>query len=233
MKKSTQSSSEPSTQLLISYLNLRKTIGVLGVALPVLLVAGDAILSGGGVQRSISYYHHTIMRDLFVGVLFLIAALLFTYKGYAIESCAIDNIVSHLGCAFAIGVAIFPCLPDHTLPGLSPSAVICHRLHFTSAILFFITLIYFCLVLFVKTDQQQPKKPKRCRNKIYRLSGYIMLGSMIFLGFYFIALRKWLPDLEKVNLVFWFESLMLWAFGLSWLTKGQAILKDHEEDKIE
>ncbi len=233
MQKTTPSANDQTSSLVLSYLKLRIAIGVLGVAFPILLIVGDALLSGNGFCRSISFYYHTQMRDLFVGVLFLIASMLFTYRGYSDENCQLDNVISTFGCFFAIGIAVFPSIADRTQVNISRSAIVLDTLHFISAVLFFLTLIYFCLVLFVKTDKEHMQKPKIYRNRVYRISGYTMAGSMILLGFYYVVLRKWFPDLECVQPVFCLETLMLWAFGLSWLTKGQAILKDRDDDKIE
>lgn len=64
MKKSNHHDNK---QLVISYLTLRKTIGILGIFLPLTLVIGS-ILFGDciTIQQSISNYYHTNMRDVFV-----------------------------------------------------------------------------------------------------------------------------------------------------------------------
>jgi hypothetical protein len=231
MQRNDMTKDKSSLTLVISYLNLRIAVGVLGVAFPILLVVGDAVLGGDGFCRSISYYYHTAMRDLFVGVLFIIASMLFAYRGYSDENCPIDNVISTLGCFFAIGIAVCPSIADRNQTDISTSAIVLDTMHFISAVLFFLTLIYFCLFLFIKTDKAKMQKPKICRNRVYRISGYTMLGSMLFLALYYVALRKWFPEIEGAKPVFCLESLMLWAFGWSWLTKGQAILKDHKEDE--
>lgn len=226
MTETSQSSANDPSSLVISYLKLRLAIGFLGVAFPIILVLGDIILAGNGIQKSLSFYYHTVMRDVFVGVLFVIGALLFSYRGY----CWVDDLVSHLGCFFAIGIAVFPALPDRTLPDISPMANLCDKLHLITAALFFGTLIYFCLVLFPKSDERKPyRKRKRARNCVYRMCGYTMSACIVVLGFYFIFLCGKYPVVEKCHPTFWLETLALWAFGFSWLTKGQAILKDHTE----
>jgi hypothetical protein len=45
------------------------------------------------------------------------------------------------------------------------------------------------------------------------------------MGLFFLFENK-LPVIKEIKIVFWLESLSLWAFGVSWLTKGQAILAD-------
>jgi hypothetical protein len=52
-----------------------------------------------------------------------------------------------------------------------------------------------------------------------------------------IALFYLLPDevalhFESYHHVFWLESLALIAFGVSWLTKGEAFLKDKAEETL-
>ncbi len=67
--------------LVISYLTMRKVIGILGVALPVVLVIGTLINGDkNAVQDSISDYYHTGMRDAFVGILCMVALFLFHIK---------------------------------------------------------------------------------------------------------------------------------------------------------
>ena len=53
--------------LVISYLSLRKAIGVIGITLPFVLVFGKILLQGPGLLGSMSSYYHSIMGDVFVG----------------------------------------------------------------------------------------------------------------------------------------------------------------------
>src|SRR5689334_5098109 len=69
--------------LLISYLTLRKIVGLLGVFLPAVLAVGNMLMRGGWyMQPSISDYYYTEMRDVFVGMLCAVALFLLSYKGY-------------------------------------------------------------------------------------------------------------------------------------------------------
>lgn len=64
------------TPLLISHLRLRRWVGWLGVLLvPVLLAIA-------GPRESISAYYHSPARDVFVGLLTLMAGLLASYRGH-------------------------------------------------------------------------------------------------------------------------------------------------------
>src|SRR3989304_3888454 len=139
--------SEPGNErsLIISYLTLRKTIGLLGTALPFVLSLGALILFQTGIQSSISSYYHTDMRDVFVGTLCVIGVFLLSYKGYE----RTDDIAGDLGCVFAVGVALFPTAPDSTASSVDR---LIGYVHHAFAALFFLTLIYFSLFLFTKKD---------------------------------------------------------------------------------
>ncbi len=144
--------------LCLPYYTLRIIIGILGITFPFILSVGAWIFFGTGLQDSISEYYLTGMRDIFVGFLFVIGFFLMTYAGYDL----IDNIVSTVGGISAVLAAILS-----TTAG-GPITVI-GILHFVFAALFFLTLIYFALVLFPKTDPNVPPTPEKLlRNKVYR-----------------------------------------------------------------
>ena len=69
---------------LISYLRLRRIIGILGIALPIVLMVWGFALSGWSIdlQNSISDYYGLRTWDALFGILFAIAWFLFIYKGY-------------------------------------------------------------------------------------------------------------------------------------------------------
>lgn len=198
--------------LVISYLTLRKTIGVLGIALPFILYLGARLLFGTGLQRSISAYYHTGVRDILVGTLFAFGIFLYAYLGYDRR----DEIAGFLGSVFAIGLALFPTTPE------GEELTVVGFLHLVFTVAFFATLIYFSLVLFVKSDQDKPyPKKKRLRNLVYKVCGWVMILCMvgIAIGFFLPSAKTWLGG----SLVFWMETFAIWAFGISWFTKGEAI----------
>lgn len=220
---------------LISYLYLRKAVGFLGLALPIVLVLGSVLVSNcDEIQSSISDYYHTFMRDIFVGIICAIALFLFTYKGYDKR----DNIAGTLASFFALGVAIFPTSSDTLLPpcdkpACNISAAITNpfisNLHFIFATLFFLVLTYFSLVLFTKTKNISTKtEQKKTRNSIYKICGYVMLVCIALIALYFYYLKKRYQVLAKFDPIFWLETVALWAFALSWLIKGKLILQDEK-----
>lgn len=211
----------PNQNLVLSYMGLRKAIGVVAVGLPFVLAIGHVLwLQQWGLKDSISSYYYTEMRDVLVGSLCAIAVFLMSYRGYDRR----DDIAGNVACIFALGVAFFPGVPDSSP---SDAEKIIGHIHLASATGFFLTLSYFALVLFRKTDPAQPwTARKRYRNMVYTVCGYAMLACMAVLAAtrflpHDSAFRAWDP-------VFWFEALAIVAFGVSWFTKGEGILSDDE-----
>jgi hypothetical protein len=209
----------PDDSLVVSYLALRKAIGIIGIALPFALAIGKWLLDGPGLETSISAYYYSVMRDVFVGSLCAIAVFLMSYRGYA----RVDAIAGRFACAFAIGTALFPTTPD---VNATPHDRFIGGMHLTFAALFFLTLAFFSLHLFRKTSATRAPTPRKLqRNLVYTLCGYTIIACLFAIG-----LVKWLvPDgapVMRSDPVFWLESIAIVAFGFSWFTKGEAILKD-------
>lgn len=194
---------------LVSYLTLRRVVGVLGVSMPIAVAIWGLVLpEPHRLLNTISDYYGFRTRDVFVGVLFTIAWFLYTYR-----YDRWDNIAGNLACVFALGVALFP---DNG-PGIEPV------IHYVSAAALFLVLAYFSLFLFTKTGGN-PTPKKLVRNRIYRGCGIVMLACIVLMGLYSLAGK---PDaLSAVKPVFWLETLALWAFGFSWFVKGETLWKD-------
>ncbi len=219
---------------LASYLTLRKGIGYLGMALPFILGFGGMLLPEPGIRSSISAYYHTGMGDVFVGVICAIGIFLFAYKGYEAK----DDRAGDFACFCAIGLALFSTIPDIGDPsrgiGLTLSLAtpdilkkISADAHVVFAAGFFLTLAYFSLCLFTKSDREKTRKKLR-RNFVYRACGYVMLLALALIALEHLEL---LPDailrmIESLDPRFWLESIAIVAFGVSWFVKGEAILKD-------
>lgn len=210
--------------IIISFKTLRKAIGILGIALPFICVIGASALTGCWcVQTSISFYHFTKLDGVVIGTLCVLGAFLLSYNGYDLQ----DTIVSKLAGVFAILIALFPAKgpsvwsPCDVLQ--THSSADSDTVHSIATALFFVALIYMSLFLFTK-DGGAPTPQKLKRNVVYRICGFTMLGSIIFLG---ICDLVHIPESWKAwDPILVFETVALIAFGVSWLTKGEAILKD-------
>ncbi|WP_205703850.1 hypothetical protein [Candidatus Chloroploca sp. Khr17] len=203
--------------LLISYLTLRKAVGVIGILLPFVLALGNMFLQEPQLQGSISAYYHTPMRDVFVGSLCAIAVFLWAYQGYDWR----DNAAGNVAGFAALGVAFFP-----TTPEVEPTRVeqVLGALHLGAAAIFFATLAYFCLGLFRQTGAGTPTRAKERRNEVYTICGYLIIGCLVA-----IAGVGVLPEdspITPLAPVFWLEACAILSFGVSWMIKGEALLKD-------
>lgn len=206
-------------RLVLSYLTLRKIIGLLGMALPFVLIAGGFIVGNGEIESSLSLYYYTDVRDVFVGVLFAIGLGLLTYTGYDKH----DNHMSNIACALAIGVALFPTDPGEDITSLVGI------LHIVFAAGFFLTLIYIAAFLFTKTDpEHDPTPQKMYRNMVYVTCAVIMGVCIVSIGVFYLLPKEVATEAKLYDPIFYLEAIAVIAFGISWLTKGESIFKDIE-----
>ena len=197
---------------LVSYLTLRRVVGILGVSMPIVVAVWGLVLpEPHRLLDTISDYYGFRTRDVFVGVLFTIAWFLFTYRGYDRR----DSTAGNLACVFALGVALFP----HDGQGIDPA------IHYLSAASLFLVLAYFSLFLFTKSGGN-PTPRKLVRNRVYRACGLVMLACIVLMGLYGLAGKP--AVLSPLKPVFWLESFALWAFGFSWFVKGETLWRDAE-----
>jgi hypothetical protein len=230
--------------LAMSYLGLRRGIGVIGLLLPFVLPLGKIIFESPGLEGSMSAYFYTVTGRVFVGSLCAIGVFLLSYRYKKW-----DIIASIIAGICAIGVALFPTTPKVDPTATQEAIGIAHGIF---AGLFFFTLACMSVFLFTKTNPYQtlkPRKPmdylsmfvvtrtkpglplnprKKRRNIVFRACGYVIIACIIGMGIVGIPSIK--EHVQQYNLVFWLESLAVFAFGASWLIKGETILADRESD---
>ena len=219
-------SQQPGCQdpLVVSYLGLRRAVGVIGVALPFALIIGKLLLQGPGIQSSISSYYYTDMRDVFVGSLCAIGIFLMSCRGYDWR----DELAGRLACLFAVGVALLPTTPD--IGATSEDAII-GKVHLAFAALLFLTLAYFCLALFTETKSDQTPTPQKLRrNTVYRVCGSTILACIALIAV--AALPPVKALVARLEPRFWLESISVFVFGVAWLIKGETILKDSQAPSL-
>lgn len=205
----------PTGTLVHSYLFLRRAIGLIGIALPAVLIIGKVLLDGGGPLDSISNYYYSDMRGVLVGSMSAVGVFLLSYRGYGL----VDDITGDVAAVGAIGVALFPTTPFVGTP--SHTAQVIGTVHIASAALFFTALIVFCFFLFTKSDTTNPTGRKRVRNWVYVTCGVIILVCMILVGVVQVALHV---GVGSPHWVLWLETGAVMAFGIAWLVKGETLL---------
>lgn len=208
----------------------RRILGLIGLVLPVIVILSGFALYGSA-QDSFSDYYGLGSRNIYISMMLIVAWFLIKYRGYDI----IDNIAGKLAGIFAFGVVFF----SNNAGGWQ--AV----LHFVSATGLFLMFSFFCLFLFTKTAKSLPNdlyhtfasfrfgiiksnKPdvrlKKKRNKVYIVCGLFMLLGMVITVVYNLFWQN--TSISIIKPVLLLELLMIWAFALSWLVKGETILSD-------
>jgi hypothetical protein len=212
--------------IILSYKNLRRLIGILGISLPFVCILGGLIFAQLTVQASISFYYHTNMRDILVGLLIGVSMFLLTYKGFL----KLDNLITTISGLSGLGVAIFPCKIDKISADLlgifqlTPDAS--QILHFSCAVIFFLLLAVNSIFLFTRTKSKDipMTDEKKKRNIIYIICGIIIIACLIALLIIMILMDDY--EVKRLRLIFIFETIMLVVFGISWLVKGETLFKD-------
>ncbi len=208
---------------------MRRAVGLIALTLPLAIASGSILSSFLGplhalphplLERSISDYYYTPMRDYLVGSLCAIAAFLACSRGYDVQ----DEILGYLAGAFTFGVAFFPSFDPRGVR-LTPLDVPYGYIHTVFAALMFLVLAYFCIFLFRRsTPDSQLTRRKRHRNRIYGACGLVIVVCLFLIVA--LTLGASLDHRRPSPALFWCESLALAAFGVAWLTKGNGILRD-------
>ena len=203
--------------MIISYMTLRKILGLLGVSLvPVMIIGSVAIDHVNTIEVSVSAYYYTSMRNGLVGILCGMSLFLLSYHGNE----RIDSVASKLAGVFALGIAFFPTSPT------GEKDDILSILHYVTSGIYFAILSYMSVFLFTKSRGHKTKEKKK-RNRVYRTCGIIMAISAIC-----IPLDGLKPIHDKIIFLkptLILETIALTSFGISWLIKGEFLLADKEE----
>lgn len=210
----------PTKSQVRSYVLLRRGIGIIGVALPFVLFIGKIILESPGISASISAYYYSVMRDVFVGSLWVIGIFLICYR-YAL----LDDIVSTIAGICAIGIALFPTTPDMDVTQRQTAIGLAHA---SFASCFFLILALMAIVLFRRTDQVSPAGRKQQRDTVYLICGIVILACVVLAALIlFVPYLHGALWLQPLHLIFFLEAFAILAFGFAWFVKGETfILKD-------
>jgi hypothetical protein len=192
---------------------LRLLVGLVALALPVVVM-----LVSSTPLASISASYYTEARDVFVGALFIIGALLLAYNGHT----SVEKWVSKGAALAAVGAAIFPTTCDLCEADLKSG------IHYAAAVILFSTIAYFCLGPFRKNTKGQKGKKGR-RAAIYLACGLVIVGCMAGAGIAEVTLSA--ATRKAWAVVFVAELVALWAFALAWIVAGKVIpaLADRDE----
>ncbi|WP_298567541.1 hypothetical protein [uncultured Aliiroseovarius sp.] len=220
---------------LSTVMRLRRAIGAIGLTLPFVLLAG-VVLFGIPMQRSVSDFFFTEMREVFVSASAGTGLFLVAYQGYPRRSGEVlsDRVISSLAGVAVFTTAFVPTLcatedcyrPLALFDRLIPAAYdqTQQNIHFAAAGLFLVCMGITSLRLFTRCSVKNPRPHKQRRNQCYRVFGWTILAMVVLVGVVKVFLpesgQRWDSDW---SFTFWAESVALWALGLSWLLKGETL----------
>lgn len=212
--------------LVLSFLRVRRAIGLLGFFLPVALL-GWSVIFGKGLLPSISSYYYSPMREVFVGTLCATAVFLWSYEGYRPRpgEWLSDIMAARAASLGALAVALIPTAPEAPVACTLSQCVIgfsmASTLHWLGAAAFFGALALFCLVLFVRGVRHGTEKT--ASNRIYRACGWTILAAIGLIGAILVSPDAIKTQLAPLRPVFWLETVATFAFSTSWMVKGDAL----------
>lgn len=190
----------------INHHTIKLIIGVIAISLAFL----TSLFSNTPLQSiSASYHEDGWSRDIFVGFLFAIFALLLAYNGKDPEELPLSKVAA----IAAIGVAMFPCKCGNHLQ-------IFPYVHGFSAAVMFLVLAFFCYIFFQRA-RNKPHLEARLRAYIYAFCGITIVMSVLII--LFDHLSGGAISSKIVRLTFYGEALGLFAFGVAWLIASQIL----------
>ena len=213
-----------SEHMLATYQTLRVVLVIIALAFPwVLWIGGRFVFDHIPLQSSMSAYYHAsstsiakrdavqrkeaapdpldsgrgVMRNWFVGVLFVISGLLAVYKGFR----PAEDLALNLAALFAVLVALFPSAweGDGT------------PWHGIFAVSFFLCISYVCIFTASATLPLVEEEDRRKRlRRVYKTLGCAMVVAPVS-----AAILTYTTDRFK----FFAEAAGVYAFGIYWLVK--------------
>jgi hypothetical protein len=219
------------TSVDVSYLGLRKWIGLLGLVMPV-VVWGISRYDGlpAHVYDTISAHYYTRARDIFVGTMALVGVLIYFYR----SPHPWDNRIARVCGVAAVLIGLLPIDPPEGVEA-DLTTTLARHLHSYPVTLFFASGIYLVGVSFRKTSLKQAagQAPlhnetarelevghprKRLRNLIYMGCAVVMtLGSLALAAANVLTEQfNWTEGWRFVP-----ETAAVMAFAFAWLVKGQ------------
>ena len=209
-----KSARELQEHMLGTYDTLRIMLTVIGIALPIVVVAAASFQEGRlWIESSISQYYHLAARhpfftarDLFVGGMLAAAVCLYSYKGFSTR----ENVALNCAGVFAFFVAVLPIAIDEQDRGLRSV------LHATAAVLFFLSIAYVSLRRSRDTLRLLPESKRARYARLYFLTGLAMIASPAGAVVLSYALDAGSPTSRWI---FFVETLGIWAFAAYWWFK--------------
>jgi|SRR4051812_35321416 hypothetical protein len=234
----------------IKFTNMRHCIGLLGLALPFIIVLQVKCMGTCHyMQDSISHYFYTFSAPWFVGILWGLGLVLIFYPtppekdtlyfGCPLGICKVlkpklDGILTTIAGFCSICVSLVPTNNSKSLEACAnftyPYSDFRAGIHYAAAAGMLLIFSYMSICIFTRTDDKhwRENKWKVRRNNVYMFCGIITFLSVATAGALAIAERCFHVNVYAKS-TYWLEVGALVPFGFSWLVKGGFILTDEDE----
>ncbi len=205
-----------------TYFALRIGVAAIAFVLPFALGFGGYLWGDMGLQESMSAYYHAgdgVVRDIFVGVLWAVGAILFLYKGFT----DLENYALNLAGVLVVLVAVVPMPWGDQEHGQS------FTWHGLYSALYFISLAYVCMFRASDTlkyleDQALRKKYKSC----YSTLGILMVAVPAIV---FILSKIFQQQPRTEPWLFFIEASGVYIFAIYWIVKSYE-MKNSQLEKL-
>ncbi len=222
---------DPAVLYVRSYLFIRTVVGLIGILLPIALIACETFFLKGSVhvRGSLSAYYHTSVQDIFVGSLCVTGFLLITYMAGMPRTW--DFWLSLIAGVAVLVVVFFPtwrpdmppgaplCGSNPSLPGCSPieqvlGEALTARIHAAAAAVFILSL---SAISFLFAHREKKYNHSTSRQLLHMLFGVTILAAIawVLIGG---ALKINIWELTPLYVG---EIVSVLAFSASWLLKGK------------
>ncbi|MEM1051909.1 MAG: hypothetical protein AAGI28_07430 [Pseudomonadota bacterium] len=212
---------------------LAAIIGYVALGMPVVLALGGVILSLfelGEFTESLSafYYQEFLLGDVFVGCLVFLGVAMFAYQGWHSK---VATLASFCGiCMFL--VALFPAdgwimldeVEEDRFAGFTIFELVSDQVHLWASVIVFLILAWFCFFVFTRVTPEQIGPDgkliptKRKRNRLYQISGAVILISLGATGLAFLLDEA---IVRQYRLIYLGETICLLTYGVSWMVQGR------------
>jgi len=223
----------PSQPIQQSDYRIRKLIGTLGLALPILL----PISSGMFLSSMSHYYYQPLSSIIFIIILASFGLFLLSYRGYKIDAETekiSDDLLTNIGGISALIVVFVPtsCTESSSavidgicnsgnFPLLGHISDLKNTIHLVFAGIFIFTMGWMSKYKFTRGQNSD-------NNKIYSWCGNIIFTTIVLL-LVLVGIRFFDEDFQITSYdVFILECIAVIPFGISWFVKGEA-MKDIKE----
>lgn len=200
----------------IDHHTIKLIMGIIAISLAAL----TSFFSDTPIQSiSASYHEGGWARDIFVGFLFTICALMLAYNGRS----TYEMVCSKIAAMAALAVALFPCkCGDHE--------EIIVNAHGIAAFIMFSVLVIFCY-LFFRRASSKGHPQARVRAIIYAICGVTIVATMLILLIDHIIDGR--ISLKITRLTYYCEAAALVAYGVAWLVASRIIpIITHSDERL-